>query len=115
MSFHWNSPFDSGCLQKAYWTSTFLVRITQDSRILVTQLIYAWLLSLAAHVARWWQHTRMPLLILSVRVAEPPVTGRGMYGGRVVPNRISGRDALTQTLQFLALAFSHGHDPTRAA
>src|ERR1700674_3385940 len=69
------------------------------------------LLSLAAHVPRRRQHTRMPLLILSVGVTEPPVARWAVYGRRVVANRITRRDALTCTLQVLAFALYHGHPP----
>jgi len=47
------------------------------------------LLEVAAHVTR--RHdTRMPLLILSVGVTEPPVARRAVYGRRIVAGRIAG-------------------------
>ena len=59
----------------------------------------------------------MPLLILSVGITEPPVARRAVDSRWVVAGRIAGRDALTQTLQVLALAFLfyNGHDTPRAA
>ena len=54
----------------------------------------------------------MPLLILSVRITEPPPTRRAMYGRRVRAGGIVGCDALTQPLQVraLALVFFYRHN-----
>src|ERR1700676_416694 len=44
------------------------------------------LLCLAVHVTSRRQHTRMPPLILSVGITEPPVARPAVHGGRVVAN-----------------------------
>ena len=47
-----------------------------------------WLLRLATLITRR-QYARMPLVILSVGVTEPPPTRRAVYGRRVGAGRIS--------------------------
>ena len=62
------------------------------------------------------QHARMPLLILSMGVAEPLTARRAAHARRVGAFHSDSRDALTRPLQVRALVslFSHRNDTPRA-
>jgi hypothetical protein len=63
-----------------------------------------WRLSLAAFVLRF-THTRMPIFVLSMSVAEPPSASRAMHCCRITTRPIIGRHALTQSLEVGAFLF----------
>ncbi len=62
------------------------------------------LLSLAAFLTRF-THTRMPIFVLSMCVAEPPFASRAVHRCRITARLIIGRHALTQALEVGAFLF----------
>ena len=58
------------------------------------------------------QHARMPLLILGVGIAEPPLARRAGHHRRIIARLIVRRHALTQALQARSLCFFFFHRHT---
>jgi hypothetical protein len=79
------------------WRRQLRSRLACGSSPLDRDFAKDWRSSLAAFLTRF-THIRMPVLILSVCVAEPPFASRAVHCCRITTRLIVGRHALAQAL-----------------